>query len=257
MGRPRLLAITALNQTELLVVDDSGQLWRWNQYGDKAQGTLSFRRVTGDVQWGDDVRDLITLVTNTDRRTYNVYVLDPDSDQIHKYSPTLDGSRFDAPANYLVTANESVADYVKLYIGEGNVYTLTPGNAVKHSGGRRVDWALDDPPDGGDLRPGHRYRLIDGTFADRMFVYDEQWQRILVFTKSDGTYLQQWHAAGPLPPMEDVRGMYVTQSGTSQEPKAPVITWATPKGIYRSRLVQTSADLSATRAPEPTPGTEE
>ncbi len=254
MGRPRLLAITALGSTELLVVDDSGQLWRWNQYGDKADGTLAYRRLGGEVRWGDDVRDVSTLVTSAPRRTYNVYVLDPDSDQIHKYSPTLDGSRFDAPSNYLVTANESVADYIRLYIGDGNVYTLTPDNAVKHGGGRRVDWALDDPPDNGDLRPGHRYRLIDGTFADRMFVYDQQWQRILVFTKSDGSYLQQWQTAGPLPPMEDVRGMYVTQSGTAQEPRTPVVVWATPKGIYRSRLVQTSADLSATRAPEPTPG---
>ena len=38
MGRPRLLAITALPSTELLVVDDSGRLWRWRQHpGDKGR----------------------------------------------------------------------------------------------------------------------------------------------------------------------------------------------------------------------------
>jgi hypothetical protein len=249
--------MTALNSPELLVVDNAGQLWRWRQYDDRDQGTLSFRRVAGDVRWGDDVRDISTLVTSYNSGTYNVYVLDPDSDQIHKYPPTLDGSRFDEPENYLVTANESVADYVRLYIGDGNLYTLTPDNVVKHNAGRKLDMRLDEPPDSDDLRPGHRYRLIDGTRFDRLFVYDELWGRILVFTKSDGTYIEQWATRGPLPPMDDVRGMYVTQSGTAQEPKAPVVIWATPQGIYRSTLVQTGVDLSATRAPDPTPGADE
>ncbi len=206
--------------------------------------------------WGDDVRDISTLVTQFSQGVYNLYVLDPDSDQIHKYPPTLDGSRFAEPENYLVTANESVADYLRLFI-DGNLYTLTPDNVVKHTSGRKVDMRLDDPPDADDLRPGHRYRLIDGTGPGRLFVYDEQWGRILVFLKSDGSYVEQWATSGPLPPMEDVRGMYVTQGGTAQSPKTPVIIWATPKGIYRSTLTQTNADLSATRAPDGTPGADE
>jgi hypothetical protein len=256
IGQPRLLAMTALNNPELLVMDDNGNLWRWRQYGDKADGTLSFRRINGDVALGDDVRDISTLVTQFNQGLYNLYVLDPDSDQIHKFGPTLDGSRFDEPQNYLVTANESVADYIKLFI-DGNLYTLTPDNVVKHTSGRKLDMRLDDPPDSDDIRPGHRYRLIDGTGPGRLFVYDEEWGRILVFLKSDGTYLEQWTTTGPLPPMDDVRGMYVTQGGSAQNPKTPVVVWATPNGIYRSTLTQTDADLSATRAPEATPGADE
>jgi hypothetical protein len=256
MGRPRLLTITALPNTELLIVDDNGALWRWRQYGDKADGTLSFRRVSGDVVWGDDVRDISTLVTQFSQGVYNLYVLDPDSDQIHKYPPTLDGSRFAEPENYLVTANESVADYIKLFI-DGNLYTLTPDNVVKHTSGRKVDMRLDEPPDADDLRPGHRYRLIDGTGPGRLFLYDEEWGRILVFLKTDGSYLEQWTTTGPLPSMADVRGMYVTQGGSAQNPKTPVVIWATPDGIYRSTLTQTDADLSATRAPDGTPGADE
>lgn len=256
IGRPRLLAITALNTTELLIVDDNGALWRWRQYDDKKDGTLSYRRVSGDVVWGDDVRDISTLVTRFSQGVYNLYVLDPDSDQIHKYPPTLDGSRFAEPENYLVTANESVADYIRLFI-DGNLYTLTPDNVVKHTSGRKVDMRLDDPPDTGDLRPGHRYRLIDGTSPGRLFVYDERWGRILVFLKTDGSYLEQWSTSGPLPSMEDVRGMYVTQGGTAQNPKTPVVVWATPKGIYRSTLTQADVDLSATPAPDGTPGADE
>jgi hypothetical protein len=254
MGRPRLLAMTALPTPTLLIVDDNGALWRWTQYNDKTDGTLAFRKVSGDAAWGDDVRDLSTLTLAGG--SYNVYVLDPDSDQILKYAPTLDGSRFDAPQNYLVTKDESVADYVKLFI-DNNLYTLTPDNAIKHNGGRKVDWALDDPPDDGDLRPDHRYRLIDGTGPGKLFVYDEQWGRILVFNKSDGSYVEQWATRGSQPSMEDVRGIYASQGGSAQTPKTPQITWATPQGIYRSTLSPTNADLSATRAPEASPEAEE
>ncbi len=254
IGRPRLLTMTALNSPVLLIVDDNGYLWRWTQYNDKTDGSLSFRRTGGDTVWGEDVRDISTLVTRFSQGLYNVYVLDPDIDQILKYSPTLDGNRFDAPTNYLVTKDESVADFLKLYIGDGNLYTLGRDNAVKHSSGRKVDWRLDDPPDSRDLRPGHRYRLIDGTGPGRLFVYDEQWGRILVFLKSDGSYLEQWATTGRQPSMEDIRGMWVSQGGTAQSPKTAQLTWATPKGIYRSTLTQTAADLSASPAPDGTAG---
>lgn len=257
VGRPRVLAMTALSTPTLLIVDDDGQLWRWTQYNDKQDGSLKYWRVGGDTRWGEDVRDVGTLV-NASSGTYNIYVLDPNLDQILKYAPTLDGGRFDEPTNYLVTKDESVVDYLRLYIGDGNVYTLTPDNAVKHYGGRRQDWNLDDPPDAQDLRPGHRYRLIDGTAPSSwLYVYDQQWGRILVFLKSDGSYVEQWATTGPQPSMADVRGMYVTQSGSAQRPGVPQVVFATPQGIYRIKLDQTAADLSATRAPASTPGADE
>ena len=88
-------------------------------------------------------------------------------------------------------------------------------------------------------------------------MYDEQWGRILVFLKADGSYLEQWATAGRQPSMEDVRGMWVSQGGTAQAPKAAQITWATPKGIYRSTLTQTTADLSASPTPGGTAGADE
>lgn len=256
VGRPRVLAMTALNTPTLLMVDDNGQLWRWVQYGDKADGSLRFWRVGGDTRWGEDVRDIGALV-NGNSGTYNVYVLDPNLDQILKYAPTIDGGRYDAPTNYLVTKDESVVDYIKLFI-DGNLYTLAPETAIKHTSGKKVDWTLDTPPDDKDLRPGHRYRLIDGTVpSGQLYVYDEQWGRLLVFSKSSGTYLQQWSTTGSQPSMADVRGMYVTQSGTTQKPGAPQVTFATPEGIHRITLEQTAADLSASPAPDSTPGADE
>ena len=96
-----------------------------------------------------------------------------------------------------------------------------------------------------------RYRLIDGTGPGRLFIYDEKWGRILVFLKSDGTYLEQWSTSGPLPSMEDVRGMYITQAGSAQVAQAARGHLGDTKGIYRSTAHPGGAsDLSATRAPD-------
>jgi hypothetical protein len=250
VGRPRLLAPTARDEATLLLVDDEGALWRWFQRGDKDEGALSYLQIPDDVAW-DDIRDIATLTLAGDPPGYNMYVLDPDSDRILKYTPTLDGSRFDTPRSYLVDEAESAIGLTKLFI-DSNVYALSPDNAAKHANGRKVDWALDDPPDDG-IRHGHRYRLIDGTGpGGLLFVYDEQWGRILVFDKSDGSYIEQWATRGPQPSMADMRGMSVTQGGTPQDPKVPRVTWATPHGIYRSTLTPTAADLS-TPAPEASP----
>ena len=114
--------------------------------------------------------------------------------------------------NYLTTADESVADYVRLYI-DWNVYTLTPDERGQ---------AQRRPAAG--LRPRRRHPMTatcgrgtsTGSSTARvpgaaLYVYDEKWDRILVFLKSDGSYVEQWSTRGPLPSMADVRGMYVTQ----------------------------------------------
>jgi hypothetical protein len=253
MGQPRLLAIAALDSVELLIVDDNGALWRWRQIpgDDKAGGTLSYRRMRGNTAWGGDVRDIGTLVTNSSEGAYNLYVLDPDLDQILRYAPSADANQYDPPENYLVTADEGVADYLRLFI-DGNLYTLTSDNLVKHTAGRKVDMSLDAPPDDGDLRAGHKYRLIDGTGTGRLFVYDDQWGRILVFNKADGSYINQWTTRGSQPSMQDMRGMFVTQGGSAQNPKAAAVTWATPRGIFRSTLAPVAvAGPAATPAGSP------
>ena len=86
---------------------------------------------------------------------------------------------------------------------------------------------------------------IDGTGAGTLFIYDEQWGRVLVFLKTDGSYLEQWATRGPQPPMEDVRGMDVTLRGSTRHLRTPVVTWATPNGIYRSTLTQAEAVLDS------------
>ena len=62
-------------------------------------------------------------------------------------------------------------------------------------------------------------------------MYDEKWDRILVFLKSDGSYVEQWSTKGAgLPSMADIRGMYVTQPSPSKGQTPPArLTWATPE----------------------------
>ncbi len=261
IATPRLLTSQA---DDLLIVDARGDLWRWRQYDDKGGGGLARRRIPGEQVWGNDVRDIGTLMISLRTGSYNLYVLDPSLDQILKYAPTLEGNQFLTPTEYLSTPDESVADYLRLYV-DSNVYTLTPNDVVKHTSGRPQDLHLETPPDDGDIRPGHQYRLIDGTgqSGGRLYVYDEKWNRILVFLKSDGSYVDQWSTKGVLPSMADMRGMYVsqppTQKGQSKPPPARVV-WATPQGIYRSQLTQAldtvpsaTPGSDASPAPEATP----
>jgi hypothetical protein len=243
-------------------VDARGDLWRWRQYDDKAGGSLIPRRIPGEQVWGNDVLDVSTLLVSASRGSYNLYVLDPSLDQILKYAPTQDGNQFMNPENYLSTPDESVADYIRLYVSPPDVFTLTKSNVVRHFNGRPQDLSLETPPDNGDLRPGHQYRLIDGTTTGgtvkKLYIYDEKWDRILVFLRSDGSYVEQWSTKGAgLPSMADMRGMYVTQPSTQKgQPAAPParVTWATPEGIFKSSLTPVLVDAPAAT---PQPGTNE
>ena len=87
----------------------------------------------------------------------------------------------------------------------------------------------------------------------RLYVYDQEWGRILVFLKSDGSYISQWSTRGSQPSMQDMRGMYVTQQGSAQNPKAAQVTWATPRGIFKSTLTPVAA-AARQAAPAGSPG---
>ena len=193
--------------------------------------------------------------------SYNLYVLDPSLDQILKYAPTLDGNQFLSSDDYLSTPDESVADYLRLYV-DSNVYTLTPNERGQAHVRPPPGPAPRDParrrrhPSGPPVPPHRRH----GQSGGRLYVYDEKWNRILVFLKSDGSYVDQWSTKGVLPSMADMRGMYVsqppTQKGQSKPPPARVV-WATPQGIYRSQLTPVPSTPSRrpprrrTRTPDP------
>ncbi len=233
IGKPRLLSVGG---PDLLIVDDGGKLWRWRPSDDVGGGTLGEIRVAGDQTWGPDVVDVATFLINPAEGTYRLYVPYPAGSQILRYEPTADGSGFSQPGPYFLNDNEPVSAFKQIMV-DGDVYAVTAPDLIKYFSGTRTGFALDPAPDDKNLRPGHAYGLMDATGNKgngQLFIWDSQWRRILVYTKTDGTYVGQYLAADGTPPFSDLTGMYIIDRGVTQP---PILVWARPDGLYQAPLV--------------------
>ncbi len=244
MGPPYLLG---LGGPDLLIIDTRGALWRWRPSDNQGNGTLGAIRVGGDTNWAHDVPDIGTFVINADRGLYRLYVAYPPTAQILRYEPVADGSSFIAPTPYFLGESEPVNTFRRLFI-DGDIYALTADNVLRYFNGRRVtSYALGDPPDGADVRPGHDYQQFTGTGlrneVGRLYVWDAIHKRVLVFNKDDGAYLEQFVSDGP--EFDDVRGMYVVEGQPGQP---STLVFATAGGLYQVILDTTPAG-SPTPAP--------
>jgi hypothetical protein len=234
IAKPRLLSVGG---PDLLIVDESGKLWRWRPSDQVGGGTLGEIRITGDQVWGPDVVDIATFVINPAEGSYRLYVPYPTGSQILRYEPTADGSGFSQPGPYFLNDSEPVAAFKQILV-DGDVYALTAPQLIKYFSGSRTTWSLDPAPDDKNLRPGHAYGLLDATGNKgngELFIWDSQWQRVLVYNKNDGTYEEQYLAANGAPPLTDVQGMYVVDRGVTQP---PLLVWARPDGLYQAPLEQ-------------------
>ena len=171
-----------------------------------------------------------------------MYVAEPSFNQIMRYQQTFDGSSFQEPSPYLASQATEVAAFEELYI-DFDVYTLFENTLRRHVYGRwDGNFAIALPPDDADLRPGHDYRLLDGsgrsTSNGRAYLYDALHGRVVGFSKVDGSYLGQWQPAGEGDEMDDVRGMYVIDGGMARKGKRKddTLVWVTPAGLYRTTL---------------------
>ena len=243
IGKPRLLSVGG---PDLLIVDDGGNLWRWRPSDAVGGGTLGEIRVAGDQAWGSDVVDIATFVINPAEGTYRLYVPYPTGSQVLRYEPTADGSGFSAPGPYFLNSNEPVATFKQIMV-DGDLYAVTAPDLLKYFSGTRTGFSLDPAPDDLNLRPGHSYGLLDATGSKgsgQLFIWDSQWQRILVYDKVEGKYIEQYFAAPGAPPFSDMTGMYIIDRGVTQP---PVLVWARSDGLYQVPLV-------AAAAPSASPG---
>jgi len=255
IGAPRLLA---RGGPDLLIVDERGGLWRWRPSDTSGGGTLGQVRVAGDQVWDASVVDVESFVINPDQGLYRLYVPYPASSQILRYDPTADGSGFSVPAPYFEGEGEDVAAFRQLLI-DGDVYAVTSPNLIRYFNGRGTGFALDDPPDNADLRPGHDYALMAATGTrgvGQLFVWDQLHGRVLVFDKNEGTNLGQFVATPGSPPMTDMRGMYLIDRGQDDP---PTLVWARAEGIYQVVLdepqdVEPSPSPTASDRPSPSAG---
>ena len=238
-------ALLSVGGPDLLIVDANGALWRWRPSDAVGGGTLGQINVGGTQTWGSEVPDIETFVINSDQGLYRLYVPYPPESQILRYDPTADGSGFSAPNPYFVSEGEDVSAFHQLLV-DGDVYAVTSDTVLQYFDGRQTTFAPDTPPDNGDLRPGHDYRLMVASGdvgVGQLFVLDTKHQRIVVFDKATATYVEQFVAAPGTPPLAGIVGMYLVDNGVD----APVLYWATDNGIYKSVLQRPNP------APSPSP----
>jgi len=252
LSKPLLLA---RGGADLLIFDDGNALWRWRPSDAVGGGTLGQIAVAGNEVWGTDVVDIETFLINPDQSLYRMYVPYPPTGQILRYDPTADGGGFSAPNPYFVSEGEDVASFRQLLV-DGDVYAVTADQLLRYFNGRRTGFELAAPPDENDLRPGHDYRFIGATGTrgqGTIYVYDGTHARVLAFDKAEGAYLEQFVADTGAPPLSDVTGMYVIDSGSVSVPATLVYSRA--DGLYQMTLSAPEAIPSnppETIGPEPT-----
>ena len=218
---------------DVVVIDDEARPWRWRPSNSAGAGTLNRLTLQGSPTFGEDHGDVAAYSPSTGG--YRLYVAEPSRNQIMRYQQTLDGSAFSPPSTYLATPSSEVADFAQIYV-DFDVYalidnTLRRYRLEKYDGG----FALAEPPDAGDLRPGHDYQIVAGagtaTSRGRLYLYDALHDRVVGFDKEDGAYIGQWAPAPDEPQMDDVRGMYVIPGKAVKKQRDPdTLVWVTAGG---------------------------
>ncbi len=253
LGDPWILTVGG---PDVVILDHNGALWRWRPADRNGHGTLAQIHVGGNVTWGNDILDIGTYPFNPQLSDglYNLYVVDPSSKQILRYSPAADGSGYPSnPTNYLATAGD-VSAIEQLFI-DGDIYALTSGSVLRLVNGKQDDtFAPQALPDASDLRPGHDFRVMSADAARRdgqVFAWDAANQRIVAYDKATGDYAGQYTAASGTPALADLRGMFVV-AGTKGTPDT--IVWAAGARIYATVLrAYTPPAAGATPTPRPSP----
>ena len=235
--RPTQLAVADY----VIVVDDKGRPFRWSPSNSAGAGTLAKITLRGRSSFGDDHGDIEAY--DPPVGNYRIYVAEPSLNQVMKYTQNFDGSSFAEPVTWLSSPSNEVADIDQIYI-DFDMYTLFDDTLRRFVAGKWDGrFALDELPDDGDLRPGHRYTMVDGSGSDsslgRAYLYDAEHGRIVGFDKLDGSYIGQWYPRDDGQQMADIRGMYVIEGGLNKKRtkrKNDQLVWVTPDGIYKTTL---------------------
>jgi hypothetical protein len=239
VGTPRYMASAG---QDVIVLDDKNVLWRWRPTDLKGKGTLARVRVDEASTWGADVIGIGAYVRRIEDGLYNLYVIDPSEQQILRYSPAADGGGFPADASGYFTTPQDVSKITGLYI-DGELYTADGGQLVRYYNGQRQGWEPDSP---GDelLRPTSSYVLLNSPDAwgeGNVYGFDDDFDRLVVVRKSNGTFVGQYRIAGKGDDWADVRGFYVVNRAQEQ---SPVIWWIDGERLMSAPLEAAGAAAS-------------
>jgi hypothetical protein len=247
VANPRFLAVGG---QDLLIMDAKNVLWRWRPADDTGKGTLTRVNVSGSASLGDDIMGVNTFLRPGTRGLYNLYIVDPSEQQIHRYSPAADGSGFpDKPNDYLATARD-VSKIGATYV-DGDLYATDDGALIRFYDGKSEGWNPKVPEDGA-LRPVPVYSYLAAATESRegpIYAFDAPNQRVIAVSKSDGSYRGQYRLAGDVTDWSDLRGMYVI-SGAEGEPDT--LVWLSGDGVHQAILVEVP-DTAPAATPSPTP----
>lgn len=226
---------------DVIIVDAKGRPWRWRPSNSQGAGTLATLTLQDNPTFGVEHGDVEAY--DPDVGVYRIYVVEPELNQVMRYVQTFDGSAFSKATGYLATDTAEVADFDQLYI-DFDVYALLDNTLRRHLYGKYDGtFALAEPPDGEDLRPGHDYQMVSGsgrkTSLGRVYLYDAKHDRIVGFSKADGSYLGQWLSGDGGGQMDDIRGMYVIEGRLNKKGNkrgVDTLVWITPRGIFSAKL---------------------
>lgn len=185
------------DKSSLLVLDDNNHIFRYNHQVDGA----SLLRFGDAPQW----------IKATQIETYlgRLYVLDEGANQIYRYDV---GSYSNPIAWFQAPTLVNLSNLAAMRI-DGDIWLLyRDGKVVRYRSGEQLPFSLDNritpPAEGTDLWVGQ-----DGD--DAIYLVDRLLERILVFNKENGAYLEQFQAAEGAP-LRNLRAIFVDRAHSVQ-----------------------------------------
>ncbi len=211
-GDPWLIASAA---TDVVVIDRARSAWRI----DLVERIPRRMTLNGVETLDSETRLIAALQHRPPLEIFNLYVVDPDSGEIDRWSPpaVIPVNYPDPPADFLADRPDLDPAEARDLRVDVNAWLLHADTVTRVDFGSprsQADYSLDAPPDA-DVRPGLDYRILDGaTVGDRefLYVYDAAHRRLIAFQRADGSFVRQWLApdSGPAArALDDVRGLSV------------------------------------------------
>lgn len=198
------------DKSNLLVLDDHNQIFRYNQQVDGA----SFINVGDASNW--------RRATQIETFLGRLYVADQEGNQIYRYPI----GQYDVAEPWFKTSTQVNLSGLKTMRIDGDIWLLyDDGKVVRYQNGEQLPYSLDSsialPAQAADLWSGQ-----DGD--DAIYLADRLAERILVFDKESGAYLEQFQAAEGNP-LRDLRGLFVDRIHSIQY-------LLTDAALYQERL---------------------
>lgn len=185
------------DKSSLLVLDDTNQIFRYNQQVDGASALLF-----GDnVRWGK--------ATQIEAFLGRLYVADEEANQIFRFEI----GRYDQPTPWFQPTTQVNLDGLTRMRIDGDIWLLyNDSKVVRYRTGEQLPFGLGNsislPAQATDL-------WVDQEGDGAIYLVDRPSERILVFNKQDGSYLEQFQAAEGTP-LQNVQSLFIDRTHNTQ-----------------------------------------